>query len=310
MAAIFPLSKIVSILEPRVALGARAPMGAVPIAPGKHVNRAAVVGPSFDLSTLTRSDGDQNCALCAAAGCVNLAVGYVKFTTKKVAKIHKVSDDLQAFGKRAEQEEKIIRFVGSNLPGYQLAVYGSDANRIDEATAQAKMNACADGTVFVVSATGGISKYGGARATTSWGHWMNAVKKDGQVIFVDFQTDHEQRLGRGFVSTGPILGNFGVEWDSPRMQVIAFSPPLHALTDSSSGNTSPRTSGDSSSTNAAAMLPMPVHAATAMQPVIPLHVAPRGAPTNRQLRGRAVNLGTGQQVDNKLKRHAGTFGNL
>jgi hypothetical protein len=315
MAAVFPLSKIRELLAPRVAKAARAPMADVPLARGgKHVNKGPVAGPTFELSALTRSAGDQNCALCASAGCVNLALGYVKFTTKKVAKLEGVEDGYKAFGNREEQEKRIINFVSSHLLGYQHHVHGSDSNRVDLETALGIMKRYPDGTAFVISTTGGISKGGVELSKTSWGHWLNAVKNGGTVLFVDFQTDHEQRLGRGFVSSQPILGNFGVEWDNPRMQVIAFVPPSPLA---SSGGASPRHSGLGSPASAAASasvssslsppLPLPVLDNTSTQQVVPLSPPPTRAPTNRQLKGRAMFIGTAQQLEAKQKRQGGVF---
>jgi hypothetical protein len=311
MAAVFPLSKIREMLAPRVAKAARAPMADVPIASGgKRVNKGPVAGPTFELSALSRSAGDQNCALCAAAGCVNLALGYVKFTTKKVAKLEGVEDGYKAFGNREEQEKRIISFVSSHLLGYQHHVHGSDKDRLSLEAALALMKRYPDGTAFVVSTTGGISKGGVELSKISWGHWLNAVTKDGTVLFVDFQTDHEQRLGRGFVSSQPILGNFGVEWDNPRMQVIAFAPPSSPL---ASGGASPRHSGLESAASAAAVatvsspVPLPVLDNTSTQQVVPLSPPPTRTPTNRQLKGRAMFMGTAQQIEAKQKRQGMVF---
>jgi hypothetical protein len=325
MASIFPPDHVRKLVEPRVAQTnrARTPMPAVPIAGGKHVNKATVAGPSFELSALTRSAGDQNCALCACAGCVNLAVGYVKFTTKKVAKLHGVDDGYKALGKREEQEQKIILFVTSHLPGYQLFVHGSDANRMDLQTALATMKVYPDETVFVISTTGGISKGGIELSKTSWGHWLNAVKKNGDIMFVDFQTDHEQRLGRGFVSSQPILGNFGVEWDNPRMQVIALVPPPprptqllppvqtlaqpqpqpNTTTTTTTTTTTPlRTSGGHTPLDAGTTILTPVLPTVTTQQVVPLAIPQWQGPSRRQLRGRGVNYGTAEELDDKFKR--------
>jgi hypothetical protein len=299
MATIFPLEEVRRIVQPRVAAATRqAQMPPVPMQAGKHVNKGAVAGPTFQLSALTRSAGDQNCALCSCAGAVNLALGYVKLTTKKVAKLHGVEDGYKALGARAEQEQAIIRFVAAQLPGYHHVVHGSDANRIDLPSAIAAMKSYPDETVFVVSTTGGISKGGVELSKASWGHWLNAVKKNGDIVFVDFQTDHEQRLGRGFVSTEPILGNFGVEWDNPRMQVIAFVPPPPL----------PPQPLALPVTNVAATLPTPVMANVSTQQLLPLNAPPTFQLTARQQRGRAVNFGSGQQLDDKLKRQAHVFG--
>ena len=317
MAGIFPLAQVRTMLEPRVAKAARAPMPDVPLAPGgKRVNRAQVAGPTFELSALKRSAGDQNCALCSAAGCINLALGYVKFTTKKVAKLEGVEDGYKAWGGREEQEQRIISFVSSHLMGYEHHVHGSDKDRLDLQTALALMKHYPDGTAFVVSTTGGISKGGVELSKISWGHWLNAIIKDRTVLFVDFQTDHEQRLGRGFVSSQPILGNFGVEWDNPQMQVIAFVPPNNSL---ASGGASLRQSGfgstastsSTSSTSSAAALsppvPLPVLDTTSTQQVVPLSPPPTRGPTARQLKGRGMMIGTAQQLEAKMKRQGGVF---
>lgn len=323
MAAVFPAAKVRQLLELRVdasdAARARGPMPALPLSAGrpatatkplkalKHVNKAAVAGDSFDLDFLERSAGDQNCALCSCAGCVNLAVGYVKFTTKKVAKLHGKEDGYKALGMREEQEKKIIAFVSSNLPGYRCVVHGSDSARMDLEAALAVMRTHPDETVFVISTAGGM-KRGGAKVTAkSWGHWSNAIKRDGQIMFVDFQTDHQQRLGRGFVSSLPILGNFGVDWDNPRLQVIAFEPPPPPMV-APTGNGALRASGGPPLPDPTAQLPIPVSSSPTTQQLVPLATMPTWQPSARKLKGQGMNLSAAQALPDRSKRNAVNFG--
>lgn len=331
MAAVFPAAKVRELLELRVAATdasrLRGPMPALPLSAGrpatltkpakplKHVNKAAVAGPSFDLDFLERSAGDQNCALCSCAGCVNLAVGYVKFTTKKVAKLHGKEDGYKALGMREEQEQKIIAFVSANLPGYRCIVHGSDSQRLDLEAALDVMRAHPDETVFVISTAGGMTR-GGAKVTAkSWGHWSNAIKRDGQVMFVDFQTDHQQRLGRGFVSSRPILGNFGVDWDKPRLQVIAFEPPPPPLSpvpipypNVTASPSRPWTTARPTTT--ATQLPIPISSTPTTQQLVPLATAPDWQPSARKLKGQGINYGTKEQLDARMNRQARLFNKL
>lgn len=323
MSTVFPLEHMRKLLAPIVERMNRAPMQPAPLNPGrpakpgvdgrpdkpardlKHVNKAAVVASTFNIKLIDRSAGDQNCALCSCAGCVNLAVGYVRFTTRKVAKLHGKEDGYEALGNREEQERNIIQFVTSNLPGYRLTVHGSDQDRLDLEPALAVMRSYREGTVFVVSVGGGITKHGQELAKKSWGHWLNAIKKDGQIMFVDFQTDHEQRMGRAFVSSKPILGNFGVEWDKPRLQVIALEPPPPRPTAPLPDWARPQP-GMADAGDTAPLLPIPVLPNTSTQPVLPL-AAPMGEPTRRQLRGRGVNYGKGTDLTDKFGRQARLF---
>ena len=318
MAAIFPASKVRQLLELRVAAAdaalVRGPMPALPLSAGrpatdtkpakplKHVNKAAVAGDAFDLDFLERSSGDQNCALCSCAGCVNLAVGYVKFTTKKVARLHGKEDGYKALGMREEQEQKIISFVSSNLPGYRCIVHGSDTARLDLQAALAIMSTHPDETVFVISTTGGMTRGGAKVLAKSWGHWSNAIKRDGTILFVDFQTDHQQRLGRGFVSTLPILGNFGVDWDNPRLQVIAFEPP------SPSSPVPIPYPNVAAPSQTPAQLPIPVGAVPTTQQLVPLATAPTWQPSARKLKGQAMNLSSTQGLPDRSRRNAVMFG--
>ncbi|GLC23878.1 hypothetical protein [Roseisolibacter agri] len=306
---------------------ARGPMPALPMNPGrpatltkpakphKHVNRAAVRGDTIDLDLLERSAGDQNCALCSCAGCVNLAVGYVKFTTKKVAKLHGKEDGYKALGMREEQEQKIIAFVSANLPGYTCVVRGSDSQRLELEAALDWMRGRPDETVFVISTTGGMTRGGARVAATSWGHWSNAIKRDGSIVFVDFQTDHQQRLGRGFVSTLPILGNFGVDWDKPKLQVIAFEPPPsppQPVPIPYPNVTAPtqRAWSPARPTPTTAQLPIPVGATPTTQQLVPLATASDWQPSARKLKGMGMNYGTRQDLDAKFQRQARLFNKL
>ncbi len=327
MVPILKPSDVRDFLELRVGAAEQAalrgPMPALPLSPGrpatatkpakplKHVNRAVVAADAFDLDLLERSAGDINCALCSCAGCVNLAVGYVKFTTKKVAKLHGKEDGYKALGMREEQEQKIIAFVSANLPGYRCVVHGSDTDRLDLEAALAIMRSHPDETVFVISTAGGMTR-GGAKVTTrSWGHWSNAIKRDGTILFVDFQTDHQQRLGRGFVSTQPILGNFGVDWDRPRLQVIAFEPPPPPPVPIPYPNV---TAAPSRPWTAArptpAQLPIPISATPTTQQLVPLATAPTWQPSARKLKGMGMNYGTREDLDERFKRQARLFNKL
>jgi hypothetical protein len=91
--------------------------------------------------------------------------------------------------------------------------------------------------------------------------------------------------------------------------VIAFVPPS---TQPVSGGASPRHSGLGlpASASASPPVPIPVLDNTSTQQVVQLSPPPTRTPTARQLKGRAMLIGTAQQLEAKQKRQGGVFKKL
>jgi hypothetical protein len=191
---------------------------------GGHVNTANVFGISPNAHDLgkaqgaDRSPGDKNCALCATAGCINLALGHVQTTTGQIAAMLGATDSFSAYGNsRDEQLKGILAKTTSHLPERVHMIHGTDEKRLTLNDALNAMRSYPDGTIFVVSCTGALEGM-----SDSWSHWTNAIKKRGAIVFVDFQSDNANRAGCAFISDRPALGIFGKEFVDPMTQVIAY----------------------------------------------------------------------------------------
>jgi hypothetical protein len=196
-----------------------------------HVNTAPMGRGNRRLQQLG-GVSDKNCALCTAAGVVNLARGTNVWTSSMVAKMLGKEESSTAMGDdHGVQAENIMKFC-QPFSGTSCAVQlGTKDKPIGLGAAQTFMNDFPDGTVFAVYVCGvkeGKDKYQfGERAKESANkasHWLNAVKKDGKITYIDFQADHPNREAKPAESDVPILGITGQTVpNSDEMIVLAFT---------------------------------------------------------------------------------------
>ena len=140
--------------------------------------------------------GEKNCALCAAAGAVNLAENQ-GLTTKAVAALKPgLARDLSEGTSVDEQAREITEFVcektkrGSQQLGKMAEAFQREDQETHEKlyyTALEWMKKFSDGTVYAVYVSGPLKADGGYNRS----HWLNALKAGGTVRYFDFQANRE-----------------------------------------------------------------------------------------------------------------------
>jgi hypothetical protein len=172
-------SSVVALIA--VPLRSRHRRNAVMLAGQDHINTAAHRAYGGG----RRDPAHRNCALCAAAGAINLLQGRSLWTTGMIAEAVGADDDREALGAESVAQARQIRNVVSALAGARVAGTtgspGADGG-VALTAAVAWMATFAEGTVFVVLATGNIGH-----------HWLNAVVTPSGVTYVDYQTDKVRR---------------------------------------------------------------------------------------------------------------------
>jgi hypothetical protein len=150
---------------------------------------------------------EQNCAICTAAGAVNLCRGYSLLSTGKVAEQLHTSDSKLGMGTSVDnQVARIAEFVESKT-GRHFQIAGSMDAGVPYAEAAVRMQAYPDGTVFALCVSGML--VGGTERKC---HWLNALKAGGSVRYFDFQSNRTFRSGaptggrNPATSTVPIIG--------------------------------------------------------------------------------------------------------
>lgn len=151
---------------------------------------------------------EQNCAVCAAAGAVNLSRGRSVLNTGKVADQLNTSDSKMGMGSSVDtQAANIAQFVESQT-GRHSQITGSMDAGVAYAEATARMQGYPDGTVFAVCVSGMLV----GETTGRKCHWLNALKAGGNVRYFDFQSNRTFRTttptgGQNpATSTVPIIG--------------------------------------------------------------------------------------------------------
>lgn len=144
-------------------------------------------GPNFTNTAETiyygKSDSGVNCALCTAAGAVNLDTGSVVCQTKDVADYFSKSDNKYALGGSLKgQVSKIDKFVRKMLK-CKSTRYVSNHGRHGKSVLDAKswMMKFPEETVFAVNVNGMTN--GGVNVC----HWLNAKKTRGTIRYFDYQ---------------------------------------------------------------------------------------------------------------------------
>jgi len=140
--------------------------------------------------------GEKNCALCAAAGAVNLATS-TRLTTRDVAgKKPGLARDLSEGTSVDEQAREITEFVceTTKRSSQQLGKMAQPFQTADQETheklywnALKWMNEFKDGTVYAVYVSGPLKVGGGSTRS----HWLSALKAGGTVRYFDFQANRE-----------------------------------------------------------------------------------------------------------------------
>ena len=181
-----------------------------------HVN-TAVIGRRAQF--MGGGNADKNCAICTAAGVLNLALGKIMWTTSMVAQAYATSDTKEGMGSDVnEQVVNIMKFC-QPMTGRTASCRGSMGHEMSIGSARTYMNGFPDGTVFAVNISGAPDG-GGARIC----HWLAAIKRGGSIEYVDFQSDHDSRQKQAIHSDTPVLGITGATVSNAEMVVIAFPP--------------------------------------------------------------------------------------
>jgi len=165
-------------------------------------------------------EGDKNCAMCSAAGVVNLALGRDLWSTGMVAQAKGTGDHKHAMGDSVDDQIKGIINFCEPMSGRFSQTLGSMNKEVADNVALAFMKSFPDGTVFAINLSGGKAS-GDGRGIC---HWLNGVLQGGSVEYVDYQASHAARMNQTARSNVPILGITGETIDSPKMVVIAFPP--------------------------------------------------------------------------------------
>jgi hypothetical protein len=150
---------------------------------------------------------EQNCAVCSAAGAVNLSRGRSLLSTGKVAEQLHTSDSKMGMGSSVDtQAANIAQFVQGQT-GRQSEITGSMDAGLPYAEASARMQGYPDGTVFAVCVSGSLVGEAGRKC-----HWLNALKAGGNIRYFDFQSNRTFRSAtptggqNPATSTVPIIG--------------------------------------------------------------------------------------------------------
>lgn len=164
---------------------------------------------------------DKNCAMCSAAGVLNLRQDKNLWSTGMVAQAFATGDRKTGMGSSVDdQAQNLVNFCKPMSGAKHCYQIGAMNEEVSYASALAFMNQFPDGSVFAVNVSGSIE--GDARGTRKC-HWLNAVKRGGAIEFVDFQSDN-MRLGNApQTSDTPILGITQETFEAPEMVVVAFS---------------------------------------------------------------------------------------
>lgn len=167
-------------------------------------------------------DGDRNCAMCTAAGVVNLSMGRDLWTTAMVKEARGGGGDFKlSMGDNLDSQVKNIKDFCEPMTGRFGQVMGSAANELGFSAAIAGMKGFPDGTVFAVLLSGGKRSGGDGGGVT---HWLNAVIQGGNIEYVDYQASHSARMNQTARSDTPILGITGENIENPNMIFVAFPP--------------------------------------------------------------------------------------
>jgi hypothetical protein len=175
----------------------------------------------------TTGAGTANCALCTAAGAVNLTYGFKVHTSGRAARMLGTSDGKLGIGSGLdEQATGIAAYVKSKTSRTPQQI-GTQAAEVSYGTGTTWMQSFPDGTVFALSASGNVlhDQRPGARKC----HWLNAYKNGGSLFFVDFQADRSIPTRPGMdtfaQSTVPVLGIVTQQQsDNPTMMTDANQP--------------------------------------------------------------------------------------
>jgi len=140
--------------------------------------------------------GEKNCALCAAAGAVNLAQNE-RLTTRDVAALKPgLARDLSEGTSVDEQAREITEFVSEKTKrsSEQFGKMAPAFQREDEETHEKLyyttlewMKKFSNGTVYAVYVSGPLVADGSYNRS----HWLNALKAGGSIRYFDFQANRE-----------------------------------------------------------------------------------------------------------------------
>ena len=182
----------------------------------EHVN-TAVLGRRAQF--MGGGNADKNCAMCTAAGVLNLAAGKNIWTTDMVAKACATSDTKEGMGDSVDDQIVGIMKFCQPMTGRPAACRGSMSHEMPIDSAREYMKDFADGTIFAINISGAPDG-----KTDRICHWLTAVKQGDKVEYVDFQADHASRLKQAVHSDTPVLGITGDTVSKAEMVVIAFPP--------------------------------------------------------------------------------------
>ncbi len=155
-----------------------------------RLGRIDTVNTGHDRGFAGGGANEKNCALCAAAGVVNLAAGSSNWSTEMVASALGNSDNILGAGSSVDAQAANIKTFGQGLTGRTATQLGTMADEQPYATATTFMDGFPDKTVYAVCCSGPLHSGGETKC-----HWLNAAKLGGKIRYFDFQPMKSSRAG-------------------------------------------------------------------------------------------------------------------
>ena len=155
----------------------------------------AVVNTARTRGYALQGDSVKNCALCTAAGAVNLAARGSSVTTGDLAGELDVRDGELAFGDTIDAQAMRISDIVSAKTGRRSEKIGTMAEPVVYSQALDWMNTQPEYTVFAMNVDG-PGNWGGEHKC----HWLNALKAGGTIRYFDFQSN--RKIGANFPTGG------------------------------------------------------------------------------------------------------------
>lgn len=207
------------------------------------LGRIDTVNTAKDRGFVGGGSNEKNCALCSAAGVVNLARGSSQWSTGMVAEAVDSADCKTGAGASVDAQAATISDFGSAMTGRKPQKRGAMNKEVSYEEAKAFMEEQPDKTVFAVCCSGTLARGGECKC-----HWLNAAKWGGSIRYFDFQPMKNSRAAlpgkaNPASSTTPFIGVItqrsvgatGRQMHSPsqsgsfdtsrvKMVVLAFAP--------------------------------------------------------------------------------------